>query len=219
MLNYGSKKYWDERYLKQFDKSFDWLEDFYSLQPLLEKYISKQDRILMLGCGNSVLSQEMYDNGYTNIVNIDISGVVIDQMKQRNEDRPLMKWLQMDALDLEFEENSFDVVLDKSTLDAILCGELSFINAAVMLKEIQRVLRVDGAYLIVSYGNPQSRLAHLNRGHLSFDLSCYVLSKPNRQAPGTSRSRQWVRISPSITAMSAKKNPTPSKNLQTTTRE
>ena len=27
----------------------------------------------MLGCGNSKLSEEMYDDGYRNIVNIDVS--------------------------------------------------------------------------------------------------------------------------------------------------
>lgn len=34
----------------------------------------------MLGCGNSELSQKMYDDGFENIVNIDISDVVIEQM-------------------------------------------------------------------------------------------------------------------------------------------
>ena len=27
----------------------------------------------MLGCGNSKLSEEMYDDGYRNIVNVDVS--------------------------------------------------------------------------------------------------------------------------------------------------
>lgn len=182
MANYGKKKYWDERYLKQSDRTFDWLEDFFSLRPLLAEHVSKEDRILMLGCGNSLLSEEMYDAGFRNIVNVDISGVVVEQMRQRNKQRPLMQWLEMDALDLGFAEQSFDVVLDKSTLDAVLCGSLSFINAAVMLKEVQRVLRVDGYYFIVSYGCPDSRVAHLRREHLSFDMNCYVMSKAAARA-------------------------------------
>jgi 2-polyprenyl-3-methyl-5-hydroxy-6-metoxy-1,4-benzoquinol methylase len=31
----------------------------------------------MIGCGNSKLSQQMYDEGYKNIINIDISPTVI----------------------------------------------------------------------------------------------------------------------------------------------
>lgn len=177
-MNYGSKKYWDDRYLDQRNKSFDWLEDFYSLKPIFEKYLDERDRVLILGCGNSNLSQDMYDYGYKNLVNIDISGVVIDQMKKRNKDRILMTWLEMDALDLDLEEDSYDMVIDKSTLDAVLCGEMSYINAAVMLKEVQRVLHVGGIYMLISYGGPDSRLAHLRREHLSFDLTCYALSRP-----------------------------------------
>ena len=35
----------------------------------------------MVGCGNSKLSDQMYQAGYHNIVNIDISPSVIQQMK------------------------------------------------------------------------------------------------------------------------------------------
>jgi ubiquinone/menaquinone biosynthesis C-methylase UbiE len=177
MPNYGSKKYWDDRYLEQINKTFDWLEDYNTLYPLITKYISPENRILMLGCGNSVLSEELYDNGYTNIVNVDISGVVIDQMKKRNLHRPNMEWVEMDALDMQYEECSFDIVFDKSTLDAILCGEMSFINTAIMLKEIQRVLKVGGTFISISYGPPESRILHFDREHLSFDMNCYILSK------------------------------------------
>jgi hypothetical protein len=53
MPNYGDPSYWDKRYQKQDGKTFDWLEDYQSLKPLLEKYITREQKILMLGCGNS----------------------------------------------------------------------------------------------------------------------------------------------------------------------
>lgn len=34
-------------------------------------------RILVLGCGNADFSEDLYDDGYTNVVNVDISSVVI----------------------------------------------------------------------------------------------------------------------------------------------
>lgn len=178
MPNYGDKDYWDKRYLKQDKKTFDWLEDFSSLRPLIEKFVKKNNQILMLGCGNSKLSEDMYDFGYHNILNIDISTVVIDQMKERNqEQRPFMTWKVMDALDMKVKPGSIDVVIDKSTIDAILCGEMSFYNTAIMMKEIQRVLKVGGVYLAVSYGRPENRILHFNREHLSFDISCFILSE------------------------------------------
>jgi hypothetical protein len=41
----------------------------------------------------------------------------------------------MDALQMQFENGSFDIVIDKSTIDAILCGKSSFINVAKMVFE------------------------------------------------------------------------------------
>ena len=45
----------------------------------------------MLGCGNSELSEKMYDNGYENITNIDICENVINEMAERNKDKQKMK--------------------------------------------------------------------------------------------------------------------------------
>lgn len=41
----------------------------------------------------------------------------------------------MDALNMEFPDDTFDLVIDKSTLDAILCGKQSFLNASKMVFE------------------------------------------------------------------------------------
>lgn len=67
----------------------------------------------------------------------------------------------MDVRDLKFENNTFDFIVDKSTIDALLCGEESFINVAMMTKEVQRVLKVGGIYMIISYGQPENRMNHL----------------------------------------------------------
>ena len=64
----------------------------------------------------------------------------------------------MDCTDLKYENNSFDVVLDKSTIDALLCGANSFLTVAQMIKELQRVVKPGGLYLTISYGKPKDRL-------------------------------------------------------------
>ena len=33
-----------------------------------------------------------------------------------------MEWMVMDATNMTFEDHSFDCVLDKGTLDALICG-------------------------------------------------------------------------------------------------
>ena len=50
------------------------------------------------------------------------------------------------------ESNSFDLAIDKSTMDALLCGDDASFKVAALLKESQRVLKVGGVYFAISYG-------------------------------------------------------------------
>jgi ubiquinone/menaquinone biosynthesis C-methylase UbiE len=83
----------------------------------------------------------------------------------------------MDVRDIKFPDNHFDLAIDKSTIDALLCGEKSFVNVAIMIKEIQRVLKPGGIYMIISYGQPENRIFHLEREHLGFDINIYTIKK------------------------------------------
>jgi len=110
----------------------------------------------------------MYDDGYPFLYNIDISENVINNMKERNINRPNMiciysiKLVEVgDVRDIKYENNFFDLAVDKSTIDALLCGDNSFLNVAIMTKEVQRILKTGGIYMVISYGAPENRLLHL----------------------------------------------------------
>ena len=110
----------------------------------------------------------MHDEGYRNIWNMDISEECIQEMKQK---RPDMKWEVMDARDLSYESQMFDLIIDKSTIDALLCDKFAQINLAIMLKECQRVLKIGGSYVAISYGEPDTReqmLKRVSMNHLEF---------------------------------------------------
>ncbi|KAF5362401.1 hypothetical protein D9756_002231 [Leucocoprinus leucothites] len=102
--------------LREEDQSdFDWFKSYKDLAELLHELIpEEQSRILMLGCGNSKLSEDMWEDGYRNIVNTDYSGVLVEKMKQRHgQVRPEMEWHEMDVRDLKFGDGTFDVAIDK----------------------------------------------------------------------------------------------------------
>lgn len=67
----------------------------------------------------------MYDAGFRHITNIDYSSVCISTMRARHSDCPGMTWHEMDVQHLSFPDASFDVVLEKATLDAIMVEEKS----------------------------------------------------------------------------------------------
>lgn len=177
MPNYGDPSYWEKRYEEQKGKTFDWLEDYESLKLIIENLIDKSAKILILGCGNAELGEDMYQDGYHNIANMDISSVVIQQMTDRNLEKPEMTWSVMDVRDLKYETQTFDLAIDKSTIDALLCGEDAYINVARMTKEVQRVLKVGGYYMAISYGIPETRLDHFGWKHLHWDVSHQVLNE------------------------------------------
>ena len=80
--------------------------------------------VVCTGCGNSSLSEDMYRDGFHNITNVDYSTVVVENMKNRSEAARSMQWLVMDIRDMKkFESGSFDIVIEKATLDALLVGE------------------------------------------------------------------------------------------------
>ncbi|XP_076000712.1 EEF1A lysine methyltransferase 4 [Genypterus blacodes] len=157
---YKAADYWDERYKKE--ENYEWLGDFSKFRHLLEKHMKKEDSILVLGCGNSGMSGEMYAAGYRSITNIDYSSVCIGAMSARHGDCPGMTWHQMDMRQLAFPDGSFDVVLEKATLDSMLVEEkcpwtVSPQTAGIIhraLKEISRVLKHGGRFLSITFAQP-----------------------------------------------------------------
>lgn len=117
---------------------------------ILHKYIRPKDIILVVGCGNSKLSQDLYDVGYSSITNIDLSGVVIKQMMEANKTRTGMSWSQMDATAMNFDAENFSVVLDKGTLDAMCTDDSMEVQKRTQkyFSEVSRVLSEKGGRFV-----------------------------------------------------------------------
>ena len=86
----------------------------------------------------------------------------------------------MDVRKLTYEDNFFDIAIDKSTIDALLCGDHAFFSVAEMLKEVQRVLKVGGWYMGISYGMPDNRLDHFTMPHLNWDTRVKVIGEAKK---------------------------------------
>ena len=70
---YLQKYYWDNRFQKE--EEYDWFKKFEEFSHLVLPKLSKSDRILVLGCGNSTLSFELHSLGFQDITSIDLSEV------------------------------------------------------------------------------------------------------------------------------------------------
>ena len=169
---FKKKDYWETRF--QSEDSYEWLVSYENVRSYLEMSVKKSDKILVVGCGNSPFSNDLYDGGFENIVNIDFSAVVIEKMAIENGDtRPKMQWICMDMLQLDFPDASFDVVIDKAAMDAIMVDEKdvwdpdqSIINDADrMCYGITRVLTYGGIFFQISFAQPHFRTKYLMGYH------------------------------------------------------
>jgi EEF1A lysine methyltransferase 4 len=189
---YGTKEYWEHRFATE--ESFEWLVSYpqvrHQLEPLFLRYCTvtegacteppatidkSQVRILMIGCGNAPFSIHLYDDGYTNIVNIDYSCVVIQNMQQLHQmTRPHMQWRVMDMTQMDdLQNDSFDIVLDKAAMDAIMTHEHDVWNPNLhvihnvyrMCSHITRILQPCGTYIQISLTQPHFRIKYLLHVH------------------------------------------------------
>ncbi|CAM9307359.1 unnamed protein product [Ectocarpus sp. 12 AP-2014] len=168
--SYGQTTFWDERYAGD-EEVVEWYHPWGNLAPTLTQYMDEQDEVLVCGCGNSEMSVDMYDDGFENIVNADISKVAIHQMTETYKAYP-MEWKSIDLTREEFPEEKFDVALDKSCLDSIACNLRGVVNAENYLQQMDRLLQPEGAFICVSFAPPEERLELLEYWDIDQPAKC-----------------------------------------------
>jgi len=206
---YGTQEYWESRFAQE--DSFEWLLAYAQLAPQLELLLQQhhdhgqkqQCRILIVGCGNAPFSADLYDAGYTNIVNLDYSMTVIQGMRQKHFDvRPLMQWIVGDMTNLpsvptgnditddsssDVFSSGFHVVIDKAAMDALMTNEgdvwhpneTVVRDAHAMCQSVARVLQPGGHFVQISLAQPHFRKPYLLGRHYRALLEREPLSASN----------------------------------------
>lgn len=189
MPDYGSAAYWDERYSADENAMFDWYQGYDALKPHLLPFLKAGEdvEIYVPGCGNSNLSAKLYEDGYLNISNTDVSSVVISQMQERYSEYKEMEFSVLDATiaeeDIPADEepllaDCFDLTIDKALLDSLLCADDGFKKARVYLNEMHRVLKPGGVLAVLSFAAPDSRMGYFKADGLDWEVSHSEIEKP-----------------------------------------
>lgn len=150
---FRSKDYWDRFFFERGDEAFEWYGDFKDIEALVKKYLKPSESFLVIGCGNSNFSADFYDQGYHQIRNLDFSSIVIEEMRNKNASRADMQWDLGDMTDMALYPNkSFDIVIDKGALDALMSvdSDETRAKAAALFVEIERVLKDNGKYVCIT---------------------------------------------------------------------
>ena len=173
---YADKKYWIDRY-ENLQNSCEWYEDYETIKPIIQELnLSKRSVILHVGIGNSEFSEKMYDEGYKKCYNIDFARNVIHYMKQRNKRlRSSMIFETMNILDIEYEDEQFDIIFDKAAFDCVLCDIGADKKAKIFMKEIYRLLKYKGYFFMISNTGPENRIKYLQDSNMKFNIAVHQI--------------------------------------------
>merc|ERR1712072_1170892 len=120
---YADKTAWENRYRENGDL-FEWYAPFEYLEPRLMAAtgMSESSKVLIMGCGTSGLSAALFDSGVKSITSVDFSSTAVSLQAERNRDRKGMKFQVEDVRQMSFGGGTFDCVIAKGTIDAVLCS-------------------------------------------------------------------------------------------------
>lgn len=163
MSDFDLKSYWEERYRNQ-KELFEWYQNYSSLKQIIIPIFKekKNPSILVPGCGNSKVSEDLYNEGFLNIVNIDFSDEIVQHMQKRNEQKcPKMSYQVMDITQMTFKPNEFDFILDKGAFDCLACSENTQNTIDKYLNGVKEILKPKGVFICISHCGPEQRLRYL----------------------------------------------------------
>lgn len=173
-LKYGSCEYWEERYSAN-KRTQEWYQSWADLKHILKDYIQTDSRILNIGCGRSRLQKDLLSEGYSPPINIDICPGLIAELSQEDQES---EFRVQDVRELDYPDESFDVVLDKATFDTLICVRNPKESAHAALTAIYRVLAPRGLYICISHAPPAERLPFFSAGGLDWEILKYEVPKP-----------------------------------------
>ncbi|GMH89971.1 hypothetical protein TrVE_jg7054 [Triparma verrucosa] len=174
---YGRLAYWDQRYTDD-KEPFEWYCNYNSIREHCHEHFRPHGKILNVGCGNSRVSEDMHFDGFKDIVNVDLSGVVIQQMIDKTQSLNGLSWQVMDARYMELDDESFDAVLDKGMIDTLLSGDNSVESANKFCSHVARILKPGGIYMCLSSGIPNERMTMLSNQDYSWEVHYFPVPKP-----------------------------------------
>ncbi|KAK3120303.1 hypothetical protein QOZ80_9AG0685390 [Eleusine coracana subsp. coracana] len=163
---YLDPTYWDERFGKE--EHYEWFKDFSHFRHLLAPLLSPSLSVLEVGCGNSRLGEELLREGVAGgITCVDLSPVAVQRMRDRLVEQGThgVEVVVADMLDLPFEHESFDLVIEKGTMDVLFVDSgdpwnpnpTTVDNVMKMLEGIHRVLKPEGVFISITFGQPHFR--------------------------------------------------------------
>lgn len=166
--DFDKQEYWHARFVTE--TSFEWLATSAQFMRILEadadfsralgRPSSSPARVLHVGSGTSDLHNHLRAAGFSQVLNVDYEPLAVERGRQLEEARfgdvrmgyAVADATRLDAdlgIDAAEEGAKFDLVVDKSTVDAVACGGDEALLG--MCRAVRRCLAPGGFWISLSY--------------------------------------------------------------------
>jgi SAM-dependent methyltransferase len=170
--DFASPHSWNEAYIEDSTEA-DWLLEYAGdlREALFARFATRRGGALLeLGCGSSRLAAQLHAEAwFDSVLATDGSSVVIEAQRRRHA-RSLGQGLAFEVADVRatrFGTGSFRAIVDKGTLDALLCSEGFDYEAGRVAAECARLLAPGGVWACISLSPPETVLPLLKRDEWS----------------------------------------------------
>lgn len=153
MMDFNTKNHWNKTIYKMwapvYDNFFNSGKFRNARKRVFEDVIfEKNQKILFVGVGTGA-DLEWFNHIESTVIGIDYSTEMLKQAKNKFQDTPI-KFLQMDAQNMQFPNDSFDLVIGSLVLSVVQ-------DANLCLKEMARVLKLEGHIIIFDNFSPKGK--------------------------------------------------------------
>lgn len=186
MTDFDTVEYWSRRFIKE--KSFEWLITSEQFIARIVPFLETGRTVLNLGSGSSDLHVHLRKLGAI-VTNVDFAeaavqhGTVLEEKEFGNVETT---FLVADATDLPAFPQKFDLVVDKSTADAISCGDglLNLINS------VHASMKSDAVWICCSYSS--SRFTEALTTSTLFDITVLDKLPQPKSSPHSPDVWTWI---------------------------
>ncbi len=133
-----------------------WRDQAWRRFAVREADVKPGNRVLDIACGTGDLTQAFARTRASRIIGGDFTPAMLDVAREKLKKEPdatrsKVSYVEVDAMNLPFEDQEFDVV-------SIAFGIRNVTDPVKALGEFHRVLRSGGRLVILEFGQPKSRL-------------------------------------------------------------
>lgn len=204
---FAEQQYWADFFVesakRSHEDSFEWYASFKDLKPFLQKLINEKSKVIVPGCGDSLLSEHVSLMGHS-VMSFDFEPGVIQKMKQRP--RSQVDYQVGDMYNMDYPASSYDCVLDKGSFDALCVddGKETRQNVSKYCDGIKKIMKHDASgkssFIMISllqdFVFDQLLTNFTKEGSHPYHITVYVIHQP-AMAGGSHFQRYCVDVRPS----------------------